>query len=60
LCEEKDQKVQDLYDIISSMGEKLTDLIKSEAIMSKENNKIELQEMIDVRFNGFEKQMMQR
>ena len=42
------------------MGEKLTDLIKSEAIMSKENNKIELQEMIDVRFNGFEKQMMQR
>jgi TolA-binding protein len=30
LSDDKDQRIQDLYEIISSMGDRLTDLIKGE------------------------------
>ena len=42
------------------MGEKLTELIKTEAMANKENNRTELSELIEVRFKGFEKEMMKK
>jgi hypothetical protein len=57
LSEDKDQRIQDLYEIISSMGDRLTDLIKGEISNNRETNKKEWQEVIENRFSEFEQQM---
>lgn len=57
LSEDKDQRIQDLYEIISSMGDRLTDLIKGEILNNRETNKKEWQEVIEDRFSEFEQQM---
>lgn len=58
LTEEKDQRIQELYELISSMGDKLTELIKVEIMNNREYNRNELQEIMNNRFVEFESQMI--
>jgi hypothetical protein len=58
ITEEKDQRIHELYNTISAMGETLTDLIKSEIFKNREHTRTEFEQIINKRFTDFESEMI--
>ena len=57
ITEEKDQKIHELYNMISAIGETLTDLIKAEIFKNREHTRTEFEQIINKRFTDFESEM---